>query len=93
VHRLRRAHHAPPERLSDRLMPQAHAEHGDVFGAFSTASREIPASLGVHGPGDITILSGLRAGISPAESSSLRRTTTSAPSSPRYCTRLYVKES
>jgi len=54
---------------------------------------EIPASAGVHGPGEMTIRSGAIASISSSVIWSLRATTTSAPSSERYWKRLYVNES
>jgi hypothetical protein len=38
--------------------------------------------VGVHGPGEMTMRSGASASISSTDSSSLRRTTGSAPSSP-----------
>ncbi len=45
---------------------------------------EMPASFGVHGPGEMTILSGRSRAISSTEASSFRTTVTAAPSSPRY---------
>jgi len=56
-------------------------------------SSEMPASLGVHGPGEIAIASGARAAIASTVIASLRSTVTSAPSSPRYCARFQVNES
>jgi hypothetical protein len=53
-----------------------------------TSSIGIPASFGVHGPGDIAIASGARAAIASTVIASLRSTATSAPSSPKYCARL-----
>ena len=55
-------------------------------------SSEIPASFGVHGPGDMTINSGEISSISLIEISSLRTVFTSWPNSPKYWTRLYVKD-
>jgi len=49
---------------------------------------DTPASRGVQGPGEITIASGRSAAISSRVTASLRRTSRSAPSSPRYWTRL-----
>ncbi len=43
----------------------------------------MPASFGVHGPGDSTMASGFSASACAAVSSSFRLTTTSAPSCPR----------
>ncbi len=59
----------------------------------STSAMETPASFGVQGPGESTMRSGASASTPATSISSLRRTTTSAPSSPRYCTTLKVKES
>ena len=44
----------------------------------------MPASLGVHGPGEITIRSGAICSIADTLIASLRSTRTSWPSSPRY---------
>ena len=52
---------------------------------------EIPASLGVQGPGETTTRSQLPASRSSTSAASLRTASTSAPSSPRYWTRLYAK--
>ena len=52
------------------------------------SASEIPASSGVPGPGEITIASGAIASTSSGVSASLRCVLTSAPSSPKYCTRL-----
>ena len=54
----------------------------------AAAGRDTPASLGVHGPGEITIACGAIARTPATSIASLRRDFTSAPSSPRYCTRL-----
>jgi hypothetical protein len=48
-----------------------------------TVAQETPASLGVHGPGEITIFSGWSASISSNVILLLRNTFTSAPSSLR----------
>ncbi len=52
------------------------------------ASTEIPASAGVQGPGETTRRSAPRSSSSPTSALSLRTTSISAPSSPRYWTRL-----
>ena len=52
------------------------------------ASTDTPASAGVHGPGDTITRAGSRASSSSTVSASLRTTSISAPSSPRYWTRL-----
>jgi hypothetical protein len=54
----------------------------------SISARQMPASLGVQGPGDSTIASGAMAAISSSVILSLRTTVVSAPSSPRKWTRL-----
>ena len=53
-----------------------------------TTATEIPASFGVQGPGEMTMRSGASRSMSAKVSSSLRRTVTLAPSSPRYCATL-----
>ncbi len=57
------------------------------------SSTEIPAATGWPGPGEITMRAGASAAISSTVTASLRRTCRSAPSSPRYWTRLKVNES
>ncbi len=57
------------------------------------ASRLTPASSGVHGPGEMASPSGRSARIPATSIWSFRKTRTSAPSSPRYWTRLNVNES
>jgi len=47
-----------------------------------------PACAGAQGPGDSTIPAGASVPISSTVTASFRRTITSAPSSPRYWTRL-----
>ena len=60
VHRLGRADHLAAEDLADRLMAEANAEQRHLpAAAFPISSRQMPASFGVHGPGDSTIASGL----------------------------------
>ncbi len=54
-----------------------------VDDALAMTSRQMPASFGVHGPGDSTIASGAAAITSAVEILSLRCTTTSAPNPPR----------
>ena len=49
------------------------------------------ATAGEQGPGESTMRAGRKSVISDTEISSLRWTTTSSPSSCRYCTRLKVK--
>ncbi len=57
------------------------------------AATLIPASDGVHGPGEITMRVTPIVPMSSTVISSLRLTTGLSPSSPRYWTRLYVNES
>ncbi len=56
-------------------------------------SIEMPASFGVHGPGEITIRAGASWATPSTVSASLRSTRTSSPSSPKYCARFQVNES
>jgi hypothetical protein len=83
----------PPYAAPMDWWPRQTPRIGVVGPSRRITSTETPASLGVHGPGETTIRSGARAAISSTVSSSLRRTSISAPSSPRYCTRFQVKES
>ena len=86
VHRLA-AHHRPAELGGERLVAEADAEHRHArlgVAADRLASRG-PASSGVQGPGETITRSGSR---SSSSGTSLRTTSTSAPSSPRYWTRL-----
>jgi hypothetical protein len=77
-------------RDGDGLVPEADAEQGTPSSSqVPTISTLTPASSGVPGPGDSSTPSKPRA--SPGVTSSLRRTTVSAPSWPRYCTRLNTK--
>jgi hypothetical protein len=87
VHELLGAHDLAAEGLADALVAEADAEDGDLAGEALITASEMPASLGVHGPGEITMCSGASAAISSVISS-LRNTLTSSPSSPKYCTRL-----
>ena len=57
-------------------------------GKRSSRSTQTPASFGVHGPGETTTRSGTRSSSSSTSATSLRTTSSSAPSSPRYWTRL-----
>ena len=93
-----------PERLPDALVPQADPENGDPVlerpdrvegdpGLVRIAAREMPASSGPPGPGEMTSPAGFRSASSSTVIASLRNTSTSAPSSQIYCTRFHVKES
>ena len=52
------------------------------------SSTEIPASPGVHGPGDTTIALGAISRTCSTVTASLRKIASSAPSSAKYWTRL-----
>ena len=56
-------------------------------------SSEMPASFGCPGPGEISTPSGWRSAIASTVTASLRTTSSSAPSEPRYWTRFQVNES
>ena len=90
VHRRRRAHDRAAERGADRLVPEADAENRRrARRSAGSTSIVMPASSGRPGPGEITMRSGAqRARSSSTVTASLRTTRTSAPSSPRYWTRL-----
>ena len=89
VHRDAGAHDRAAEDRADRLVPEADAENRRRLPA-AAGSRSIvmPASSGRPGPGEMTIRSGFAPTTSSTVTASLRTTRTSAPSSPRYCTRL-----
>jgi hypothetical protein len=79
----------PPSACADALVPQAHTQDRQATHAkCRIAATEMPASAGEQGPGETTIRSGRRGAISSSVISSLRNTSTSAPSSPKYCTML-----
>ena len=52
------------------------------------AASEMPACAGAQGPGEMTSSAGAMRAISAMLIASLRKTRTSCPSSPKYCTRL-----
>ena len=54
-----------------------------VSAAAATSARQMPASVGVQGPGESRIAEGFSAIAAWTSISSLRRTIASAPSSPR----------
>ena len=89
MHHVRRAHDTAAVELTDALQPEAHAEHGHAVLA-EVADRVVGEAgvLGRPGPGEISTASGSRASISSRVIASWRCTIGSAPSSPRYCTRL-----
>jgi len=93
MHEPRCADDVAPKHLPDALVAEADAEQRRFFAEPAVTSLLMPASVRVQGPGEITMRSGFIAAISSSVISSLRFTTSSAPSSPKYWTRLYVKES
>ena len=59
VHGLGRADHLAAVDLADGLVAEADAEQRDLAApALAMRSRQMPASLGVHGPGDSTMAFG-----------------------------------
>jgi hypothetical protein len=79
----------PPNATPIDWWPKHTPNRGVPLPAHSfTTSIEMPASCGSPGPGEITTPSGSRAMSFAALIASLRITSTSAPSSERYWTRL-----
>jgi hypothetical protein len=93
VHHFRRSHDSGPKDLGDGLMAKTNAQQRNLTGITAITASEMPDSFGVQGPGEITIFSGINAAISSSVSSSLRLTSTSAPSSQKYWYKFQVKES
>src|SRR5213596_733775 len=87
--RTTRAPNASPIAWWPRHTPRTGTFPASAF----TSGTRIPASPGVHGPGESTAAVGLSASTCSTVSASLRYTTGSAPSSPNNWTRLYVNES
>jgi len=81
----------PPKACPIAWCPRHTPSTGILPAAAAIRSRQMPASFGVHGPGESTIASGLRASASSTVSLSLRTTSQSPPRSPRKWTRLKVK--
>ncbi|OHE84276.1 MAG: hypothetical protein A2190_13705 [Lysobacterales bacterium RIFOXYA1_FULL_69_10] len=82
---------SPPNACPRLWWPRHTPRIGVVAPSSRITSTDTPASFGVHGPGEITMRSGASAWICATVSASLRTTSTSAPSTCRYCTRLKVK--
>ena len=80
---LRRAHDLAAIGIPDGLVTKADAKDRDCTACGMDQIRQIPASLGVQGPGESTIASGAALMTSPVLISSLRYTLTSAPRDPR----------
>ena len=81
----------PPNAWPIAWCPRHTPSSGTRPAAAAIRSRQIPASLGVQGPGDSTIASGCIASASATDSLSLRHTSHWAPTSPRKWYRLKVK--
>ena len=83
-------HDAPAEGLGERLVAEAHAERGDArLGQAPHHLERDPGLIGSARPGrDNAALVARPASSSSTLARSLRTTSTSAPSSPRYWTRL-----
>ena len=91
VHEILGAHDRAAECLAHRLMAEAHAQAAAACpSAAGSIRREMPASVGVHGPGEMITRSGLRSKISSTVIWSLRKTWMSSVGSisPNRCTRL-----
>ena len=87
VHELAGAHDLPPNTCADRLQPEADAEHRHVAG--SEGRDRLTQDAGVlrtARPGRHSTRSGCSPSASSTVRSSLRCTSGSAPSSPRYWT-------
>ncbi len=79
----------PPKATASDWWPRHTPSVGmPASGKRRMASTEMPASFGVHGPGETTMRSGAFSNRASTEAASLRTTSSSAPSSPRYWTRL-----
>ena len=93
VHDLPRAHHLAAEGLADRLVAEAHAEDGNLAREARHGLERDAGLVRRAGPATAPRETA-RAPLPRARSSSsFRITFTSAPSSPKYCTRLKVNES
>ena len=79
--------------VADDLVAEADAEDGQLGPEVADDVDREPGVAGCPGPGEITTPSGSRARTSATVPASLRHTTVSAPSSPRYWTRLKTNES
>ena len=93
VHELVRRADLAAEDVTIAWWPRQTPSNGTRPANARTISSETPASSGRPGPGETTRCVGSSRSASSTVISSLRRTTTSAPSSPNRCARLYVNES
>ena len=79
----------PPNACASDWWPRQTPSVGTpASGKRRMTSSEMPASVGVHGPGETTTRSEPRSSSSSTLARSLRTTSSSHPSSPRYWTRL-----
>jgi len=67
VHHLARPHHLATEGLADALMARHTPRIGSLPAKRLIAGTEMPASFGVHGPGEITMRSGASFSISASD--------------------------
>jgi hypothetical protein len=65
------------ECLADTLVAETHTQQRNFAGEVLIVATEIPASFGVHGPGETTIYCGFSFSICSTVISSLRKTSTS----------------
>ena len=79
---------APPKAAPIAWWPRHTPRIGMVPAKRWMRGTEMPASRGVRGPGEMTTPSGRSAATSSRVIASLRRTSRTPPSSPRYWTRL-----
>jgi hypothetical protein len=88
VHQLLGMHDLAAEGRADALVAEADAEQRNLAGELLDR-RHRDAGFGRRaGPGETTMRAGFIAAISLSVIASLRKTFTSSPSSPKYCTRL-----
>ena len=88
VHQARSAHDFSAICFGDALMSQANTQNRNPWPNARMTSLLMPASRGVHGPGKCRYAPELSARFHSIEIASFRLTTSSHPSSPKYCARL-----
>lgn len=93
MHGAQRERYSSAENASNTLMPEAHTENGVPPESSRAMSKDIPASLGVRGPGEITIALGLSLITSATLTSSFLTTSVDSPSLWIYRPMLKTKES
>ena len=84
---------SPPNTDTIAWWPRQTPSTGTEPASARTAASETPAASGRPGPGETTRWEGASRSISSTAISSFLRTTTSTPSTPNRCARLYVNES